>query len=96
MRRAWRVPAVVLALAGPAGAWEVDLGGDARSYQFLRLEEDGPARRDAELGVVRLKLRGRHGAEWGADAHGVIALTSPPAADASAIATGSTRSLLDL
>jgi len=95
VRWAW-LALVVLALAGRAAAWEVDLGGDARYYQFLRVGEDGGDRRDSELGIFRLKLQGRLRDEWSVDVQGVVSLTSPRSAGVSAIATGATRRLFDL
>jgi hypothetical protein len=88
--------AATLLLPAAGAALEIDLGGDSRYYQFLRIEDDDASRRDAELGVLRLKLQAREGEEWIADVHGVVSLTSPAATGASAIVTGSTPRLLDL
>jgi hypothetical protein len=88
--------AATLLLPATGAALEIDLGGDSRYYQFLRIEDDDASRRDAELGVLRLKLQAREGEEWIADVHGVVSLTSPAATGASAIVTGSTPRLLDL
>jgi hypothetical protein len=86
---------VALGLAAPAGAaWSV--GGDARYYQFLRADDPGEARRDAELGILRLKLGGQPGDTLSAEAHGVVTVTSPAATAASLIVTGTTRRFVEL
>jgi hypothetical protein len=83
------VAGALLLGAPPAGA-EWALGGDARVYQFLRLEDDG-GRRDAELGIGRLKLDGALADTAGVEAHGVFSLVSPAATPATSIASGTTR-----
>jgi hypothetical protein len=82
----------VPALAAPEWA----LGGDARVYQFLRLEDGDGGRRDAELGIGRLKLDGTAAGTFGAEAHGVFSLLSPARTPAGSIASGTTRRFLRL
>lgn len=86
----------LVVLARPAGAEPWKLGGDARYYQFLRLDDPGGGRREAELGVFRLKLDGRLGPSLTTEAHGVAAVTSPGTAPSVSIASGTTRRLLEL
>jgi hypothetical protein len=85
--------AVVLAtaaLARPAGAqWAV--GGDARAYQFLRVDDGDDGRRDAELAIGRLKLDGTIADTIGVETHGVFSLLSPSGSLAGSIASGTTR-----
>ncbi len=92
--------AVALALAGapsPAGAADAfALGGDVRVYQFLRLDDPDGARRDAELGIGRLKLEASRGDTLGAEAHGVFSLLSPGGTRAGSIVTGTTRRFFEL
>jgi hypothetical protein len=92
--------AVVLAIAGapsPAGAADaLDLGGDVRVYQFLRLDDAGDARRDAELGIGRLKMEATRGETLGAEAHGVFSLLSPGGTRAGSVVTGTTRRFFEL
>ena len=92
--------AVVLAITGaPSPARAVDwltLGGDVRAYQFLRLDDAGRARRDAELGIGRLKLDGTPSETVGVEAHGVFSLLSPGGTLAGNIATGTTRRFFQL
>jgi hypothetical protein len=82
--------------AGPAVAWEVRLGGDARYYQFGLLDADVQGRRDLELGLFRLGLTARSGAEVVLEAQGVLDVASPAAASTTALVTGTTPRLLDL
>lgn len=81
-------------VAACAQTWK--LGGDARVYQFLRLDDVDGARRDAELGVGRLKLDGALPEGLGVEAHGVFSLLSPPGTVAQSIASGTTRRFLNL
>jgi hypothetical protein len=87
------VAALLLALPA-AGQWQ--LGGDARYYQFVRVDEAQHTRREAELGIFRLKLAGQLSDEVTADAHGVASLTSPATTIATSIASGTTRRLVEL
>jgi hypothetical protein len=90
--------AVVLGTATlplPAAA-EWTLGGDARIYQFLRVDGAGAGRRDAELGIGRLKLAGPVSPTLGVEAHGVFALLSPGGTPAAGIVSGTTRRFLGL
>ena len=80
--------------AAHAESWK--LGGDARVYQFLRLGGDDDSRRDAELGIGRLKLDATLPAGFGLEAHGVFSLLSPSGTPAQTIASGTTRRFLDL
>ncbi len=80
-----------------ASAGEVwTLGGDARVYQFLQVDDPDGARRDAELGVFRLKLLGRFSDEVSGEAHAVLSVSSPALPAAVSIASGTTRHLLNL
>jgi hypothetical protein len=105
----WRRPlaraadsaAVALALAlgtacVPAHAETWKLGGDARVYQFLRLDDIDGARREAELAISRLKLEASFPDGLGIEAHGVFSLLSPTATVAQSIASGTTRRFLRL
>jgi len=86
-----------LSLLMPANAAEVDLGGDARYYQFLSTDEDAEDRRHAELGILRLKLRSTFTDDLKLEAHGALLFSSPAGASAAtSVATGSTRRFLDL
>jgi hypothetical protein len=88
---------LALLLPGVAGAGEIwTLGGDARAYQFLELDDPDGARRDAELGVFRLKLLGRFTDEVSGEAHAVASVISPALPAAVSIASGTTRHLLNL
>ena len=92
-------PALALALlflAAPAAAWETRLGGDVRVYPFLVVDPDPGERRDAELGLFRLKLESRLGETWAIEVHGLAGVVSPAGPTATSIATGTTRRLLDL
>jgi hypothetical protein len=86
--RTW-VLAGLLATPAAAPAWE--LGGDMRYYQFLRLDDLAGARRDAEVGALRLKLSGAFSGELTAEAHGLVSVTSPASPATASIATGTTR-----
>jgi hypothetical protein len=77
-----------------AAEWK--LGGDVRAYQFLKLEEGEGGRRDAELGVGRLKLDGTMADTVGVEAHGVFSLLSPSETPAGSIASGTTRRFFQL
>jgi hypothetical protein len=91
--------AIALAVACmplPARAQAWKLGGDARVYQFLRLDDVDGARRDAELGIGRLKLDGTLAGGVGLEAHGVFSLLSPAGSAAQSIVTGTTRRFFDL
>jgi hypothetical protein len=81
-------------LAAAAQTWT--LGGDARVYQFLRLDDVDDARRDAELGIGRLKLEGTLAHGVGVEAHGVFSLLSPSGTVAQSIASGTTRRFFNL
>jgi hypothetical protein len=96
--RAWFALVLVLGAAlcpRPVVAQWV-LGGDARAYQFLRVENTDGGRRDAELGIGRLKLDGAASPTLGAEAHGVFSLLSPGGTPAGIVATGTTRRFLRL
>jgi hypothetical protein len=90
--------AVVLGTVSPpppvAAEWA--LGGDARAYLFLRLEDDDGERPDAELGIGRLKLDGTMVETLGVEAHGVFSLLSPSETPAENIVSGTTRRFLQL
>jgi hypothetical protein len=77
-------------------AAEWTLGGDARVYQFLRVEDGDGGRRDAELGVGRLKLGGTVAETVGVEAHGVFSLLSPSGTPAESIVSGTTRRFFQL
>jgi hypothetical protein len=99
--RAADVAAIGLALAlvwapMPARAETWKLGGDARVYQFLRLDDPEGARRDAELGIGRLKLEGTLADGVGVEAHGVFSLLSPTGSVAQSIVSGTTRRFWNL
>ncbi len=102
--RRWRARAeaaalalAALALAAPAGAQSWRLGGDVRYYQFLRLDDpDVGSRRDAELGIFRLKADGPLAPDLVGEAHAVLGVASPPAPVGGAIAAGTTRRFFDL
>jgi hypothetical protein len=90
--------AVALGIAAlpPPGAAQWTVGGDARAYQFLKVDPADGGRRDAELGIARLKVDGTLAERLGVEAHGVFSLLSPAATPAETIASGTTRRLLDL
>ena len=75
-------------------AWS--LGGDARYYQFVQLDNPSGDRRDSELGVFRLKGSAAFADEITAEAHGVVGLQSPATTLSTTIASGTTRHYLDL
>jgi hypothetical protein len=79
----------------PSHAQTWTLGGDARVYQFLRLDDDG-GRRDTELGVGRVKLQGTLPEGLDLEAHGVFSLLSPTGTAAPTIASGTTRRFFNL
>lgn len=86
-----------LSLLVSASAAEVELGGDARYYQFLSSDEGAEDRHHAELGILRLKLQSTLTNELRLEAHGALLLSSPAGASAAtSVATGSTRRFLDL
>jgi hypothetical protein len=90
--------ALTLGVAGlpPPVAAEWTLGGDARVYQFLRIDDADGARRDAELAIGRLKLDGTPSETLGVEAHGVFSLLSPGETPAGTIASGTTRRFFGL
>lgn len=91
--------AIALAIAclpRPVHGQTWKLGGDARVYQFLRLDDADDARRDAELGIGRLKLDGTLADGVGVEAHGVFSLLSPSGTAAQSIVAGTTRRFLNL
>jgi hypothetical protein len=97
--RAASAAVIALAAAGvvsPACAETWKVGGDARVYQFLRLDDAEDTRRDAELGIGRLKLDGTLVAGVGIEAHGVFSLLSPSGTPAQSIASGATRRFFEL
>ncbi len=81
----------VLLVAVPAGGEPWKLRGDARYYQFARVDDPDRARRDAELGIFRLKLEGQFGDALAGEADGVASFTSPGSTVAASIASGTTR-----
>jgi hypothetical protein len=83
-------------LATAAGGAELGVGGDARFYQFVGVDEAIGARQDAELGIFRLKLDPRFSAELSAEAHGVVTVESPATAGPTAIVSGTTPRLFGL
>ena len=91
--------ALAIALLGPAAsasAQQWSLGGDVRAYQFLRVDDRDTGRRDAELGIGRLKLDGRFPESLSTEAHGVVAVVSPSGPVATRIVSGTTRRFLEL
>jgi len=86
----------VLLLAAPAAGEPWKLGGDARYYQFVRVDDPDGGRRDAELGIFRLKLDGGFSDAVAAEVHGVASVTSPASTAVTSIASGTTRRLFDL
>lgn len=95
----WAAVAVVLATApmpAPARAEPWTVGGDARTYQFVRVDDADGERRDAELAIGRLKLDGTLPQGFAVEAHGVFSLLSPATTPAGNIAAGRTRRFFQL
>jgi hypothetical protein len=86
----------LLLAAAPASGGEPTLGGDVRLYPFLRVDDPGDERVDAELGIARLKLGGPLAGPVSFEAHAVLSVVSPAATNATAIAAGDTRRFLPL
>ncbi len=98
MRARWAVPAITFALLfGSLYGQDFKLGASLRSFGFYAVEDNlFQSRRDTEFLIFRLVPEVTIGQHVKAEAHLVTDLMSPPVSLATALATGSSRTYLDL